>query len=71
MVLHTNLYECLPSMPTELITTDILGMAFEPEQLFENPDGTPIVFDTDFYGKQRAAVPLVGPFEEKKGTYKL
>ena len=38
-------------------------MAFEPEQLFENPDGSPIVFDEDFFGAHRSVNPQVGPFE--------
>ena len=38
-------------------------MAFEPEQPFENPDGTPIVFDTDYFGYRRGSSPVPGPFE--------
>ena len=28
-------------------------MAFEPEQRFENPDGTEITFDETWFGKKR------------------
>jgi hypothetical protein len=45
-----------------MITSDTLGMAFEPEQRFEGPDGEDIVFDTDFYGKTRPEEPVAGPF---------
>ena len=39
-----------------------IGKAFEPEQAFENPDGTPIFFDADYLGRHRAPNPLPGPF---------
>lgn len=62
--LKTNLYEHLPEMKNQVITTDILGMAFEPEQKFENPDGTPITMDKDYFGKPWGAEPGAGPFAD-------
>ena len=62
--LKTNVYDFVKRGDNRTITTEILGMAFEPEQYFENPDGTPITFDTDFYGNKRAANPMPGPFEK-------
>ncbi len=62
--LKTNLYGYLPKMENRIITTDILGMAFEPEQKFENPDGTPIVLDKDYYGKEWGENSGAGPFAE-------
>ncbi len=59
--LYTNLGEFLPEGEEKLITTKTLGMAFEPEQYYENPDGTPIVFDEDYFGEKRAHV-TAGPF---------
>ena len=47
-----------------LITSDILGKAFEPEQRFESPDGSDIAFDTDFFGKRRTGDILAGPFAD-------
>jgi len=44
------------------LCTDDLGMAFEPEEKFENPDGTPISFDTDFFGDKVEGDVLPGPF---------
>lgn len=38
-----------------------LGEAFEPEERFEAPDGSEIVFDTDIYGKKRGDQPIPGP----------
>lgn len=46
----------------KLIETDTLGMAFEPEERFENPDGTDIVFDVDYYGQKRTGRVIAGPF---------
>lgn len=61
--LETNLYDHLPRFATPFVSTELLGMAFEPEQMFEQPDGTPILFDEDYFGNRRASNPLAGPFE--------
>ena len=60
--LATNLYELLPAKQLPLIDTEALGMAFEPEQRFENPDGSPIRFDEDFFGLRRENTGSAGPF---------
>ena len=60
--LETNLMEYLPE--AKLITSDTLGMAFEPEQRFEAPDGEDIIFDTDFYGESRMNNLVAGPFSK-------
>lgn len=62
-ILETDLYEHMPAGKRPFISTETLGMAFEPEQRFEEPDGTPIVFGTDYFGAHRAAEPMPGPFE--------
>lgn len=59
--LCTNLGEVLPVGEEKLITTQTLGMAFEPEQRYENPDGTEIIFDEDYFGIKREGV-TAGPF---------
>ncbi|MDO4355681.1 MAG: right-handed parallel beta-helix repeat-containing protein [Clostridia bacterium] len=61
--LRTNLYEALPELRTAVVDTARMGMAFEPEQLFENPDGTPICMDRDYFDRARGDQPLPGPFE--------
>lgn len=48
-----------------MITTELFGMAFEPEQKFENPDDTPIVMDRDYFGKEWGESTGVWPFLEK------
>jgi hypothetical protein len=39
-------------------------MAFEPEQRFENPDGTEITFDETWFGKKRNENNTPGPFAD-------
>ena len=49
---------------TITVTTDVLGIAFEPELPFEQPDGTPLCIEQDFFGNNRPAGKMtVGPFE--------
>lgn len=49
---------------TVTVTTDFLGTAFESEVPFENPDGTPLCIERDFFGKIRPSGRMtVGPFE--------
>ena len=64
--LESNLADLLPDSSYGMISTETLGEAFEPEQRFENPDGTPILFDTDFFGRPVPAGPLPGPFACKE-----
>ena len=63
MKLETNLYDFLPASKNETISTAVLGEAFEPEEKFENPDGSPITFNQDYFGDHRAVNPVSGPFE--------
>jgi len=60
--LETNLMDYLPD--AKLITSDTLGMAFEPEERFETPNGEDIIFDTDFYGNSRMNNLVPGPFAQ-------
>ncbi len=58
--LDTNLADYLPTC--QMIDSNTLGLAFEPEERFETPEGEDIVFDTDFYGNKRGVSPVPGPF---------
>jgi hypothetical protein len=62
--LKTNVYD-LVKTSCKLMRTEDIAPAFEPEQNYENPDGSPIIFDTDFFGKKRGKKPLAGPFADK------
>ena len=60
--IETNIYNLLDGWTTSIIDTDVSGEAFEPEQRFENPDGSTIVFNRDYHGNLRSLNALPGPF---------
>ena len=66
--LETNLYSFLKNFETGIITSDILGCAFEPEQRFENPDGSAITFDSDYFGNHRGLTSIPGPFASEEAA---
>ncbi len=70
ITLKTNLYTYLKDFRDGLISTETLGKAFEPEQYFENPDGTQILFDRDFLGNHRGIDTLPGPFASEADSKK-
>nr|MBP3599099.1 hypothetical protein [Eubacterium sp.] len=56
--------ELLGKAGSELLSADMLGTSYHAEMAYENPDGTNIVFDTDFFGKKRPVDNVTpGPFE--------
>ena len=63
-VLKNNLKALLGDYRTGVITTTLLGAAFEPEQRFENRDGSDIIFNEDFFGNHRGSHVVPGPFAE-------
>lgn len=60
--IKTNVYELLGDYRDGIINSDILGYAFEPEQRFENPDGSQIIFNEDYLGEHRGLATVPGPF---------
>ena len=69
-MLKTNLYSKLKGFRDGIITSDILGEAFEPEQRFENPDGTDIIFNRDYFGNPRGVDTIPGPFATAEDSEK-
>lgn len=61
-MLETNVYDIIKDYTAGIITSDILGKAFQPEQRFENPDGSAITFDRDYFGDARGLRTVPGPF---------
>ena len=62
--LHINVDDSFKKVKTQLVTTQLLGRAIAPSALFENPNGTPLKIDADYFGKKRSEInPFVGPFE--------
>lgn len=50
--------------PRQLITTELLGRAKVPDLPYEQPDGSPLKIDTDYFGKKRSEKNRTpGPFE--------
>ena len=70
-MLETNVFDLLADFRDAIVTTESLGQAFEPEQRFENPDGTAIIFDRDYFGAHRGVDPLPGPFAKGAARFTL
>ena len=60
----TNVGDFLKDFNCSMINSDVLGCAFEPEQRFEAPDGTAIIFNRDYFGAHRGTAVLPGPFAD-------
>jgi hypothetical protein len=60
-------------LDTPLVTASLLGRAKVPNLAYENPDGSPLKIDTDYFGEKRnTEVPSPGPFENPgKVRFKL
>ena len=71
--LQLNLGSALYDRKVRMITTEVLGKAKIPKAAFDNPDGTPMKLDVDYFGVKRSETnPSVGPFENPgKGELKL
>ena len=62
--LHLDPGEAWRNPAATLVTTELLGKAKLPQLPFENPDGSPLSVDTDYFGKKRSETnPTPGPFE--------
>ena len=62
--LRSELWTYLKDFTCGLISSETLGCAFEPEQRFENPDGSDIIFDRDYFGSHRGLSAVPGPFAD-------
>ena len=62
--LNVNLGQSLSKASTKLVTTELLGKAKIAGVAYENPDGSPLKVDADYFGNKRNdAHPCAGPFE--------
>ena len=64
--LELNVEKEMLEIPTEIYNSEKLGMPRITEAAYENPDGTPIVFDTDYLDQYRNGQPAAGPIEGLK-----
>jgi alpha-N-arabinofuranosidase len=71
--LHLTLPASLSKAATKLVTTELLGKAKIPGARYENPNGSPLKIDGDYFGKKRSkSTPTAGPFENPgQGALKL
>lgn len=61
--LCTNLGALVSGLLADRVTSAELGKAFEPDQAYENRDGSPISVDSDFSDCFREEKAAIGPFE--------
>ena len=63
----------LRTAATKCVNTELLGKAKIPALAYENADGSPLVIDSDYFGRKRkSSSPFVGPFEDPgQGDLKL
>lgn len=71
IVLKTDLYQYLPEQNNPVVSSALLGEAFEPEQRFEDPDGLPITFWQDYLDVRRGFAPLSGPFSCRDEVFQV
>jgi hypothetical protein len=65
--LHLTLDPAYATHKTQLMDTATLGKAKVPKAAFDAPDGSPITFDTDYFGKKRDRNNVsAGPFADLK-----
>lgn len=65
--LNIELDDSFEKVNTHLITTEVLGAAFETETPYENNDSSPLSINVDYLGQNRNPQnPTVGPFESLK-----
>lgn len=64
--LELNVEKEMLEIPTEIYNSEKLGTPRITEAAYENPDGTPIVFDTDYLDQSRNGQPAAGPIEGLK-----
>ena len=62
--LEADFLPILAETRRETVETNDLGVAFEPEERFENPDGSDLIFDRDFWGNVRNKEDAAGPFTQ-------
>lgn len=67
--LEIDVEEGVLNIPTEIISTEMLGMPRITEAPFDDPDGNSIVFNEDYFGNKRGINPVSGPIESVKAGH--
>lgn len=69
--LDNNLETLSEGCRGKMVTTEVLGRAFQSEQPYEDRDGKALVLDTDLAGEKRPEAPRRGPLEHWPASLKL
>jgi alpha-N-arabinofuranosidase len=67
--LEMNVEKEMLDIPAKTVSTETLGTVRIVDAIFDDPNGDPIVLDTDFTGAHRAEKPVVGPIEGLKAGF--
>ena len=54
-----------------IVTSDALGISFQTESRWTDPDNHPYTLDTDIFGSKRSDTPTAGPIEKAAGIVRL
>ena len=70
--LHLEYENSISNLKTQIVTTQMLGTTLVSECIFDQPDGSPFIINTDYFGDVRNPSPKAGPFEvSNKKVYKV
>ena len=67
--LEMNVEKDMLNIPAKVVSTETLGTVRIVDAIFDDPNGEPIVLDTDYTGAHRAEKPAVGPLEGLKAGF--
>jgi alpha-L-arabinofuranosidase len=67
--LEMNVQKEMLDIPAKTVSTETLGTVRIVDAIFDDPNGEPIVLDTDYTGAHRAEKPVVGPVEGLKAGF--
>ena len=66
VMLSMTMGKSLERMKNRVVSTEMLGRTIIPDQRFENPDGSDLLIDNDYFGQERNLKnPFPGPFSLK------
>ena len=70
--LEINIQQEMFEIPTRIASTETLGTVRIVDAIFDDPDGNPIIINSDYLGALRSEKPVVGPIEGlKAGTNRI
>lgn len=67
--LEMSVEKALLDIPAKVVSTEMLGTVRIVDAIFDDPNGEPIVLDTDYTGARRAGKLAAGPIEELQAGF--